>query len=514
MKNQLLLAIGAVVALGGGFGLIVAADHYGWIGTESSTTAVSDGVCPHEIDEALCPFCNPSLIETLGWCGGHDVPEAYCTRCNPEVIPAFKATGDWCAEHGLPESQCAICGAESNAGTPIDVGIPVLASLSSAPDDDEVMRVNRKPSRTCTNVTSTVQLASPDIARRAGIRVERVRRETVDETASCNAQIAFDGDYTAELASRAAGIIAQVRVDLGAHVEAGDVLAVIDSSELGFAKASFLQAQSLANLRETNYSREQSLFEQEIATEKSVLESEADLVESRFALSSATQRLRNLGLSEEDIALVMANDDMSSHLPLRAPFAGVIVDRHAVPGEVITTDKPLFKVADLRTMWVMLDVDERDVPRLTTGMPVTVTVDAMPDRTFEGELTWISAEVDPKTRTVKARAEVENSKGSLKANMFGRAVIRVRRIEDALLVPEAAVQWDGCCNVVFVRHTDTIYQPYQVTLGSKHGAYFIVEDGLPDGESVVTQGSFLLETEILKGNIGAGCCETDPGADS
>lgn len=513
MKNYLLIAILGLIALGGGIGFIIAADHYGWIGPNESITA-AEAVCPHEIAEDRCPFCNPALVDSLGWCGGHDVPEAYCTRCNPVLIPAFKATDDWCAEHGLPESQCALCSAESNAGDLIDFGGPIMASLSSENDNDEVMRVNRTPSSTCTNVSTTVQLKSPEIARRAGLHVEPVRKAPVDETASCNAQVAFDGDYTAELASRAAGIITEVLVDLGDRVEAGHVLAVIDSSELGSAKASFLQAKSLVNLREKNHAREQSLFQQQIATEKSMLETETDLVESRVMLSNATQLLRNLGLSDEDVADVEANDDTSSYLPLRAPFSGVIIDRHAVAGEVITTDKPLFKVVNLQTMWVMLDVDERDVPRLTTGLSVTVTVDAMPQRTFEGELTWISAEVHPKTRTVKARAEVDNPKGLLKANMFGRALIRVRRIEDAMLVPEDAVQWDGCCNVVFVRHTDTIYQPYQVTLGSKHGAFYIVEDGIPDGESVVTRGSFLLKTEILKGNIGAGCCETDPGANN
>jgi cobalt-zinc-cadmium efflux system membrane fusion protein len=100
----------------------------------------------------------------------------------------------------------------------------------------------------------------------------------------------------------------------------------------------------------------------------------------------------------------------------------------------------------------------------------------------------------------------------LRANMFGQAQVAVRTNENAMLVSQEAVQWDGCCNVVFVRHTDTIYQPYQVTLGYEHDGYYVVERGLPAGESVVTQGSFLLKTEILKGSIGAGCCEVDPGA--
>ncbi len=96
--------------------------------------------------------------------------------------------------------------------------------------------------------------------------------------------------------------------------------------------------------------------------------------------------------------------------------------------------------------------------------------------------------------------------------MFGRGEITVRVRNNAIVVPKSAVQWEGCCNVVFVRHTDTVYQPYKVTLGDERDGYFVVEKGLAAGETIVTVGAFLLKTEVLKGNIGAGCCEVDPGA--
>ncbi|MBT8486202.1 MAG: efflux RND transporter periplasmic adaptor subunit, partial [Phycisphaerae bacterium] len=342
--------------------------------------------------------------------------------------------------------------------------------------------------------------------------VETLEKQSVPEVVTCNADVAFNGGRYAHLASRAPGIITEVRVDLGATVDAGEVLAVVDSSDIGSAKAAFLQARSLVDLWEKTHAREQSLFEQNVGTERDVLEAETRLVESRVQLGNARQRLQNLGLSERDLEVVAETNDTSSMLPLRAAFPGIVVERHAVPGEVVTTARSLFAVADTQTMWVMLDVYETDVARLERGQRVTMRVDAMPDRTFTGELTWISAEVDRRTRTIQARAEVENPDGLLRANMFGRAEITVRTIEEAVLVPASAVQWDGCCNVVFVRHTDTIYQPYKVTLGYKQGERFVVEDGVPAGEAVVTQGSFLLKTEILKGNIGAGCCEVDPGA--
>ena len=126
-------------------------------------------------------------------------------------------------------------------------------------------------------------------------------------------------------------------------------------------------------------------------------------------------------------------------------------------------------------------------------------------------ITWVAAHVDPRTRTLEARAELQNPGGILKANMFARASVEVRDRHPALVVPVDAVQWEGCCNVVFVKQSETLYEPRKVLLGVNTGTAYEVLDGLTGGEEVVTQGSFLLKTELLKGSIGAGCCEVNPG---
>ncbi|MCA9305753.1 MAG: efflux RND transporter periplasmic adaptor subunit [Phycisphaerales bacterium] len=509
MKKLTLMAVLGVSVTAGAVGLILAARHYGWPPLHRGNgPAAASGVCLHGIGDDRCPFCNPELIGSMGVCGEHGVAEALCTRCHPALIGAFKAANDWCAEHGVPESQCTLCGGGRQIGSAS--GAVTSAGASSTP---VAMRANRIPSETCTNAFSTVQLQSPEIARRAGFELVTLRSETVDETILCNAEVAYDGDSYAHLASRAQGSVVEVSVSLGAHVEAGQVLAIIDSAELGSAKAAFLQAQALVELWQKNEARERVLFDKNVGTEKDVLEAETKVVESRVQLSSAQQRLRNLGLSPDDIARVAEENDTSSYLRLRAPFDGVIVERNAVTGEVVDTTDPLFALADTSKMWVMLDVYESEVARLRHGQVVNLTIDAMSGRTFDGVLTWVSSQVDPRTRTIRARAEMSNPDGLLRANMFGRAGVRVRTIDGAVLVPESAVQWDGCCNLVFVRQTDTVYQPYKVVLGYKRDGHYVVEDGLlAAGDSVVTQGSFLLKTEILKGSIGAGCCEVDPGA--
>ncbi len=512
MKQIILITILGFAALGGGVGLIVAADHFGWIGASPQGKGPgARAACEHGVDATRCPFCRPQLIESDGWCDGHNVAEALCTRCRPAIIPAFKSLGDWCAEHGLPESQCTLCGA---APTLAANGPSVVAPRISPTEgtSSTALRVNRPPSAECANAFATVVLKSADIARRAGLSVERVRQADVEETVACHAVVAFNGDRVARLASRLPGTIAEVRVSPGDRVQEGEVLAVVESSDLGSAKASYLQAHSLVELWQRNLDREQRLMEQRAGTEREVLEAETRLGESRIALAGARQHLLNVGLAAEDLERLAAERDTSGRLALRAPFAGVITERRGAVGEVIDTATSLLTLADLSNMWITLDVNEADGPRLTVGQQAVFKSDALPGQSLEGTITWISPQVDARSRTIAARVVIDNASGVLRAGLFGRAEVRVRRIENAILIPESAVQWDGCCNIVFIRHTDTIYQPYKVTLGFKHNGWYVVEDGVPPGEFVVTQGSFLLKTEVLKGHIGAGCCEVDPGA--
>jgi cobalt-zinc-cadmium efflux system membrane fusion protein len=393
--------------------------------------------------------------------------------------------------------------------------LPTFIDVSAKPSasrDDETLRWKRKPSSQCAKTLSIVQLDSPETARAAGLAVEEVVAGPVRETIRCTVELAFNGDRYARLAARATGVVSAVHRDLGDHVEPGDVLATVDSVALGSAKAEYLQALTLLKLWETNHAREQALEAKRVGTAREVLEAETKLVESRIARDSAAQKLRNLGLSEEAIRGVADDNDTSSGLVVTAPFGGVVVERDAVIGEVVDMARPLFAIADTSTMWAWLDLYEADVERVRMGQPVEIGIEGFGERVFAGTVTWISSHVDPRTRTLKVRSTVDNADGLLRANMFGHGQITARQREEAIVIPKSAVQWEGCCNVVFVKHTDTVYEPYQVDLGYELDGSYVVEKGLTAGEMVVTEGAFLLKTEILKGNIGAGCCEIDPGA--
>ena len=452
-----------------------------------------------------CPFCDPSLLESMGFCGGHGVPEAVCTRCRDDLEQAFRDEGDWCGGHGLPESQCEAC----NPGV-LEAFEPYRSSRAEPPADDpepdlavvtvDTPRVQRAPSLTCSTDASVVRLASALVAERIGLRTERVRREQLRRTLEVPATVEYDSRSHARLAPRAAGTVVEVRHDLGAVVAAGDTLVVVDCAALGTAKANLLQAASQVELWRRNSEREQGLLEQSLSTERDALEAETRLAESQIALAIAEQRLVNLGLSPEDIAQVTDKGDTSSLLGVRAPFGGTVIELGAVLGELATPQDPIVSVADTSRMWVILDVDQADIRLVEVGRE---------GETVGGRVTWISSHVDPRSRTVKVRSEFLNPEGHLRAQSFGSAKVVTRDDEEALFIPKAAVQWEGCCNVAFEQRSPTEYVPRKLRLGYDAGEHYEVLRGLTGDELVVTQGSFILKTELQKGSIGAGCCEVD-----
>jgi len=312
-------------------------------------------------------------------------------------------------------------------------------------------------------------------------------------------------------------------------------------SPVGEAKAQLLRAHAALLLARSESSRQATLHEKNAAVEReyqvaqnALAAAEADFVAikeeigfsversrlsaqrgvevARSALESAERRLHILGLSDEQVDRIGSEPDtLLSRFELRSPVTGHVVERMVAIGESVEATDVLFVVVDNSTLWLMADLYERDLIHMRLGLPVFFTVDGMPGAGFEGKLTWISSQFDDRTRTVRVRADLPNQDGLLRAKMYGNARIVLHDNEEVVTVPVDAVQTDGCCQLVFVQESETVFQPRKITLGTRANGVVEVLKGLQEGEIVASAGSFLMKTEILKGSIGAGCCEVDPG---
>jgi cobalt-zinc-cadmium efflux system membrane fusion protein len=354
-----------------------------------------------------------------------------------------------------------------------------------------------------------VQL-SPETAARIRIRVAPVEKRALSGVLNTTGRVDFNQDRLAHVSPRVPGRVHRVRATLGDRVRPGQALAVIDSIELGRARSAFLQAKVRLELARRTLEREQGLLEDRITSEQSVLEARSAEQSALAAYQAARQELRLLGLSSRQIAATSADDPFAALFSLSSPMAGTVVEKHVSLGEVVSPERNLFTVADLSQVWIWIDVYERDLALVHLEDDVEVRVDAFADRTFEGKVAYIRSQVDPDTRTARARIDVVNRDALLRPGMFATVLVTDphgaggEQAHQALVIPSGAVQRDGQENVAFVVAGENRYQRRELELGRRTDAYVEVIDGLAAGESVVVEGTFLLKSEAAKEKMGGG----------
>jgi cobalt-zinc-cadmium efflux system membrane fusion protein len=488
--------------------------------------AEGDWCKSHGVPESMCTLCNPALVasyKTAGdWCGGHQLPESICYLCNKELVTAGLGQ-DWCEQHGLPTSQCVLCNPQHAQSQPQPVSLQeqALSELAAKVSEETTDRFNlalidpttlwNKEGRTGINPNcplhhTTIRLNSPTILESAGFALETVTPRKVTEAIECYGDIQYDRSRYALLSPRASGTVRTLEVELGRQVSSGTVLMRIDSADFGKAKADYLRAQSILKRCQWLVESLGTINQDGVVARRELVEAKADLDAALVEVAITQQNLLNYGLEQPDLERIATDRETSGILEIKAPFSGTIVDLKAVPGESVVTDNPVLALADLTQMWLCLDLPSNDLAQIKPDMMVRFQPDQSSLEPITGKINWISSEVDTRTRTGKVYVEVENASGNLRAGQFGMGTITILNEDEVLTVPEQAVQWDGCCNVVFVQQAADVYEPRKVRLGTHRAGFYTVQAGVMAGERVVTQGSYLMKTEILKDSIGAGCC--------
>jgi cobalt-zinc-cadmium efflux system membrane fusion protein len=320
-------------------------------------------------------------------------------------------------------------------------------------------------------------------------------------------EVGYEQDRLAHVSPRISGRVIRVPASLGDEVAEGRTLAVIDSIELGQAKARFLSSRSRESVNRESYERELALYEDRISSQKEMLDAKADFLEAEAERESAQETLRLYGISPEQIRSLRSGEPGASTLPVRAPIAGRVVEKHVTVGELVTPSESLFTIADLGHVWIWIDVFERDLAKVHEGDDVQVRVDAFPDRDFVGEVTYLSSEVALETRAVRARIDVANSDRLLRPGMF--ATVRLTDPHasegaESLVVPTSSVVRSGELEIVFLPVAEGRFQAQPVETGRREGEWVEVVSGLAPGDEIVTKGSFLLKSELAREELGGG----------
>ena len=409
---------------------------------------------------------------------GHNLPESHCRLCNPEIE--------------FPQEKVLLAQSEGLIDDPVEVSL---------------LRSNIN---TCATNGAIIQFASAYTVQKAGLTTQAVRSEMMESVIEAPAEVVFDETKMNVLTSTVSAVVSNWLVSPGDYVEKGNKLAVLQSPEVARFQADLLKAMASYNVQAIELKRHQELHNKNLISTSDYENQEARTDQALAELASIKGLLKSAGLDDTDINKVIDTKEISNEFILRAKSGGMIVKRSAQIGDLLHSGQAYALISDPRAMWVEAQLTESQLKRVNLGQSVTFSSDGFGMNRVGAKIIWISRYLDPHTRSGIVRAEIVDPNAGLNAGEFGIVTIGDFRDIETLLVHRDAVQWEGCCNVVFVKENDIRYRPRKVDLLGSQGEYYQVQGDLKAGDRVIANGAFLLKTELKKSSIGAGCCGLEP----
>ncbi len=338
-----------------------------------------------------------------------------------------------------------------------------------------------------------------------GIQISAAQSGVLGRPIELAGEIVVNPDRFAHVVPRVDGVVRRVLTGLGDRVQAGTVMATIDSRELSDLKSAYLAGRERSELARVSFEREQRLWDQQISSERDFLQARQAHVEATIEARSARHKLQAIGFTTEQLQILAdEEDDLFSRFEIRAPFDGVVVAKHITLGESVDGDSEVYSVTDLSRVWAVLTVYQRELKSIQEGLSVTIR-----DReggvgsTSRGPIAYVSPIIDEGTRTASVRVVVENLDGAWRPGMFIRGTVEVEGTAVELLVAKDAVQRIDDLDVVFVYDGDEFHMRH-VQRGKSSEDFVEIVAGLTVGEMVATAGAFTLRTQIQKGEFESG----------
>lgn len=403
-------------------------------------------------------------------------------------------------------SSALVWGISAVAGV---VAATLIALAFSGRDTDSRPVADAHPTATS---SGTVTLAPEQ---RASVTVARVAQVSVPLRTTVPGRIDFNADHVTPLFAQLSGRVVRLDGEVGAPVRQGQVLGMLDSPDIVAMAAEYQQAAATLRVAQTSLNqatqtrqRAARLAQVEAIPLRDLQGAQAEearasdeLRRAQAAQASARGRLQIAGFTDEDVARLDTDGppSLTRLVPLVAPVAGTIVERHVGLGQVVQAGgDALFWIADLSTVWVLAEVYEDQLASVRAGAEVSITTPAYPHDTFSARVARIGSTVDKDNRTIAVRCVVPNRDGRLKPGMFATVALQSGVLDHALVVPEAAVLATGDRRALFVETAPGTYQERAISTGPELDGSVVVRTGVHEGERVVVNGTLLLSTQMAQ----------------
>jgi membrane fusion protein, heavy metal efflux system len=338
---------------------------------------------------------------------------------------------------------------------------------------------------------------SEDQLRQFGVTTAVAGRGRLQTEITLPGEVAVNADRVAHVVPRVPGIVREVRKNLGDVVRPGEVMAVLESRDLADATSELLAARERLSLAENNFAREEKLWVKKISPEQDYIQAKNVLAEAGIAVRLAEQKLRVLGFSEDYIArLPNARERSVMVYNIEAPFAGTVTEKHISLGEVLKEDSAAFVIADLSSVWVNLDVHQKDLPFVQVGQRALVSIGTtMPD--IEGRVKFLEPVATETNRTIHARVVIENREGRYRPGLFVSGRIFVEDSVVPVAVPNDAILLVEGKTSVFIREGSS-FRLQTIRRGRSDRSSTEILEGLAPGQIYASKGAFTLKSELDK----------------
>lgn len=303
--------------------------------------------------------------------------------------------------------------------------------------------------------------------------------------------VAYNAFHTTPVISQVSGPVIELLAVPGQQIRRGQPMLYASSPEYSQLRSAYIKARDAYNVADKNYKRAQDLYEHHAISEKDLLDAESAKNQSYADLQASTQGLEIVGIPQAE----SVEKSASPKIPVLAPISGEVVERLVAPGQLLQAgNTQCFTISDLSTVWVLVNVFERDLASVHNGDEVEIKTEAYPSMVFRGKISYLGASVDPASRTLQARIVTENPDELLKKDMYVVATVHSGKMQDVLTVPDSAVLRDAQNQpYVYVTQDKGQFAQRQITIGQSTGGTTQVQSGLKTGDRVVADGALFLQ---------------------
>jgi len=371
------------------------------------------------------------------------------------------------------------------------------------------------PIITCDKCRFEVGAVKLSSTTQALVKFDTVQTSPAPKTIDLVGELMLEDNHKSVVTSRISGRLASMTATVGTPVKEGAVVAVIESSELAQAALDYLKRLSELALADKKLNRAKLLFEKKVGAEQEVQEAQSARDLADLEATNARDRLKLFGLGEGDVDRVRKNraDPLTQgKILLKSPMEGKVIQRDGIFGEIVPGDRKLLTIANICHLIAIGQIHEKQVGEILTTLakgkiPVEVTVESFPFKTFFGELVSVESQMLEETRTLPVRVEIQNHDLLLRPGMFAKIRLFIENDQDQTLLPTSAIMDDEGNRFVFKQMEPNLFLKQPVVVGRKVGDKTVIQSGVAVGDVIVVEGAFLLKSDVLREKMGAGCAD-------